>query len=267
MSHDAICASDHHCGRTIKALRQAANNLHLLIILLSKLQNHVPSSINTTVLWKPVKQASLYQALQFALCNRPHSDTAESSDFQPERHHPEPLPLEALSLTRFPLEAAPKSLANNELAPPGTDSEHRLVLPPALQRPQPSARLRILIAEDNLVNQRVALRLLKLLGYEASVASSGRAVLEMLEHQSYDVTLMDMRMPEIDGIKTTRQIRQMPQHQPIWIIAMTANATAQDKERCLNAGMNDYLSKPIDREALDRALKQCLTVRAVKAIG
>ncbi len=116
------------------------------------------------------------------------------------------------------------------------------------------ATLKILLAEDNRINQRVALRLLEILGYSADLASSGVKVLAALKRQHYDLILMDMRMPEMDGIETTRQIRQIPQYRDIWIIAMTASAMDSDRKLCLSAGMDDYLRKPIKREALDRAL-------------
>ncbi|CAN5806118.1 hypothetical protein BH23CYA1_BH23CYA1_12900 [soil metagenome] len=82
-------------------------------------------------------------------------------------------------------------------------------------------------------------------------------MLAALQRQRYDVILMDMRMPDTDGITTTRQIRQMDHHQNTWIIAMTASTTRQDRQRCFDAGMNDYLTKPIKREVLAQALQRC----------
>ncbi|MEM8503868.1 MAG: CHASE2 domain-containing protein [Cyanobacteria bacterium P01_D01_bin.1] len=116
------------------------------------------------------------------------------------------------------------------------------------------ANIKILIAEDNRVNQQVALRLLEFLGYSADVVETGVEVLAAIKHRHYDVVLMDMRMPDMDGVEATRQIRQLPQHRDIWIIAMTANVTPSDHRLCLAAGMDDYLRKPIKREALSRAL-------------
>ncbi|MEO0755410.1 MAG: CHASE2 domain-containing protein [Cyanobacteria bacterium J06648_16] len=121
----------------------------------------------------------------------------------------------------------------------------------------PAKPLRILIAEDNPVNQRVAQHLLELLGYESDVVSNGHEVLESLHQQVYDVVLMDMRMPGMDGIEATRRIRNLGRRvsQP-WIVAMTANAISEDRQRCLSAGMNDYLSKPIRRETLSQVLSK-----------
>jgi PAS domain S-box-containing protein len=113
--------------------------------------------------------------------------------------------------------------------------------------------LKILLAEDNKVNQKVALLTLKKLGYSADIANNGLEVLAMIETQNYDVILMDIQMPEMDGITTTKIIRQSSQPQPR-IIALTANALKEDRNLCLNAGMDDYISKPI---AIDD-LKQCL---------
>jgi CheY-like chemotaxis protein len=106
--------------------------------------------------------------------------------------------------------------------------------------------LRLLLVEDNLINQKVALRLLQRLGYQADLAANGLEALAALRRQTYDVVLMDVQMPEMDGLEATRQIRQEfpPVAQPR-IIAMTANALPGDREECLTAGMNDYISKPI----------------------
>ncbi|MBD2067124.1 response regulator [Leptolyngbya sp. FACHB-671] len=118
--------------------------------------------------------------------------------------------------------------------------------------------LKILLAEDNVVNQKVVLHLLQRIGYRADVVCNGREVLESLHRQTYDVVLMDVQMPEMDGIATTRQICQdwQPANRPC-IIAMTAGAMTGDREECLIAGMDDYLSKPIRIEKLVQALKKC----------
>ena len=118
--------------------------------------------------------------------------------------------------------------------------------------------LRILLAEDIGVNQKLALQLLDRMGYRADIAANGLEVLAALKRQSYDVVLMDVHMPEMDGITATQHICQewAAGCRP-WIIAVTANAMQGDREKCLDAGMNDYISKPIRVEELVRALKQC----------
>ena len=118
--------------------------------------------------------------------------------------------------------------------------------------------LRILLAEDNVVNQKVALLLLQQMGYQADIATNGLQVLEALRRQPYDVVLMDMQMPEMDGLTATRQIGQefLNSDRP-HIIAMTANAMQGDREECLLAGMDDYISKPIRVEELIQALRKC----------
>jgi signal transduction histidine kinase len=121
--------------------------------------------------------------------------------------------------------------------------------------PEPARRsagggLRVLVAEDNPVNQRVVMLFLERLGHDADVVPDGREVLGALEAGTYDVVLMDMRMPEMDGLEATRAIhRQWPDRRPR-IIGVTANAVAGDRERCLASGMDGYLSKPFSLEEL-----------------
>jgi signal transduction histidine kinase/DNA-binding response OmpR family regulator/HPt (histidine-containing phosphotransfer) domain-containing protein/PAS domain-containing protein len=117
--------------------------------------------------------------------------------------------------------------------------------------------LRILLAEDNVTNQKLALRLLERMGYHADVAGNGLEVLEALNRQRYDVVLMDVQMPEMDGLEATRKLRrELPEMQQPRVIAMTANAMQGDREMCLVAGMDDYLSKPIRIPELVDALSQ-----------
>jgi len=127
--------------------------------------------------------------------------------------------------------------------------------------------LRILVAEDNAVNQRVALLLLEKLGYRADVAADGREALDALDRQSYDVVLMDVQMPEMDGLEATREIhRRWPPEERPRIIAVTANATREDREACLAAGMDDYISKPIHREDLAAALTRSRPLRGTTGL-
>ena len=114
--------------------------------------------------------------------------------------------------------------------------------------------LRILLAEDNAVNQKLALRLLTNMGYTADVAGDGARAVEAVEGGTYDVVLMDVQMPELDGLEATRRIRARWPDRKLHIIAMTANAMAGDRDACLAAGMNDYISKPIDPRVLAEAL-------------
>jgi PAS domain S-box-containing protein len=117
--------------------------------------------------------------------------------------------------------------------------------------------LRILLAEDNAMNQKVALRLLEQLGYRADVATNGLEAIEALERRPYDVVLMDVQMPELDGLDATRRIcERWPEERRPHIIAMTANALPEDREACFAAGMNDYVAKPIRAEELVSALKR-----------
>ena len=116
--------------------------------------------------------------------------------------------------------------------------------------------LRILLAEDNAVNQKIALRLLERMGYRATVANNGLEALAALDASPFDVILMDVQMPDLDGLETTRRIRaRWPDDAGPHIVAMTANAMEGDRELCIAAGMDDYIAKPIRPELLAAALQ------------
>jgi PAS domain S-box-containing protein len=128
--------------------------------------------------------------------------------------------------------------------------------------------LRILLAEDNLVNQKVARALLNSLGYQCDVVNNGEEAVQALERQGYDVILMDMQMPKMDGLEATRRIcQQWNQADRPHIIALTANAMVGDRETCLAAGMNDYISKPVKLADLERALETVATLRRQQLEG
>ena len=122
--------------------------------------------------------------------------------------------------------------------------------------PKTARDLRILLAEDNMVNCRMATLMIKKLGYEADSVANGHEVLEALERQTYDLILMDIQMPEMDGLEATRAIRRRWPSGGPRIIAFTAHAIQGDREKCLEAGMDDYLSKPINLEELKAALER-----------
>ncbi|MBI3161836.1 MAG: response regulator [Chloroflexi bacterium] len=122
--------------------------------------------------------------------------------------------------------------------------------------------LRILIAEDNVVNQKLAVRMLDRMGYRPDTVANGIEAIEALRRGSYDVILMDVQMPEMDGLEATRVIRrEFPAQDQPFIVAMTASAMQGDREECLTAGMDDYVSKPIDVKELSRALEESGTGR------
>ncbi|MFT4930055.1 MAG: signal transduction histidine kinase/CheY-like chemotaxis protein, partial [Phenylobacterium sp.] len=120
--------------------------------------------------------------------------------------------------------------------------------------------LRILIAEDNKINQQLALKLLAYLGYAADVANDGQEAIDALHQQAYDVILMDMQMPVLDGVNATKQIVSLwPDERPT-IIAMTANILPQDRAKCMDAGMDDFVAKPVEIDLLVDALLKCKSI-------
>ena len=143
------------------------------------------------------------------------------------------------------------------LAPPkiGERKESAHDVAPAAVRRQ----AKILVAEDHPVNRKLAVRQLDRLGFKADIAENGREAIEAVRRGDYDLVFMDCQMPEIDGFEATREIRRLEgesKHTPV--IALTANALARDRERCLAAGMDDYLSKPVSEADFDRVLRQWL---------
>jgi CheY-like chemotaxis protein len=121
----------------------------------------------------------------------------------------------------------------------------------------PLRKERILVAEDNAVSQQFTVANLRKLGYHADVVPNGIEALNALKMKQYDVILMDCEMPELDGYGATEKIRQQEKNsRHIWIIAMTAYAAVGDREKCLKAGMDDYLSKPLRHEELRTALER-----------
>src|ERR1700761_1276796 len=120
--------------------------------------------------------------------------------------------------------------------------------------------LRILMAEDNMINQKVGKLILQRAGFNIDLVGDGSEALEAHRANPYDLILMDCQMPTMDGFEACRQIRQLAQAQPV-IIAVTANALVGERERCLNAGMDDYLSKPFQAEQLVAVVRKWIVQR------
>jgi CheY-like chemotaxis protein len=123
----------------------------------------------------------------------------------------------------------------------------------------PQRQSTILLAEDNVVNQAVAKAMAQKLGFRADIVANGAEALAALRQRAYDVVLMDVQMPELDGCEATERLREMlpPAEQP-WVIALTANILTGDREKCLAAGMDDYIPKPVRLSELENALQRAM---------
>jgi signal transduction histidine kinase/CheY-like chemotaxis protein len=135
---------------------------------------------------------------------------------------------------------------------------------PVLQRDTELGPMRILVAEDNPVNQIVIKRVLQKLGCSADIVPDGLSALRQFQTEQYDVVLMDIQMPGVDGLEASRRIRSLPAaYSRIPIVALTASATVENRKDCLAAGMDDYLSKPLAMDALQKILRRCKRSRMV----
>ena len=127
---------------------------------------------------------------------------------------------------------------------------------------------RVLLVDDNSINQKVGQKILKTLGYDTAVAGSGEEAVESCQATNFDMVLMDIEMPDMDGIAATRAIREiLPRNQAPYIVALTANAMSSERESYLKSGMDDYLSKPIDVEALAASIEAARRFRGAQAAG
>jgi len=211
-----------------RAIRQIPQAMDLPLVLLTSLGQQDPSGhekLFAACLSKPAKPALIL-------------DTLAQLRMRQNRSTPSSTPMSA------PLAVVPH-------APEAT-------VEPIRQRSE-----RVLLAEDNSVNQKVALYMLAKLGYRADSAANGQEVLEAMARQHYDIILMDVHMPEMDGLEATRRLRKKPPgHGRPWIIALTAGVMQSDREGCLDSGMDDFISKPIKLPELSAALVQARAARA-----
>ncbi len=190
------------------------------VVILSSIGQHARTAANiSSTLVKPVKPSALHDALADALAGSASDDVTEAAPA-----------------------ARPAKPRSRRAATTGEDAR--------------AAAPRILLAEDNAVNQKLALRLLERMGLSAEVVGDGQAAVAAIAERDFDVVLMDVQMPEMDGLEATRQVRSRWPDRPIRIIGLTANAMAGDREACLAAGMDDYVSKPIRPEELQAAIEK-----------
>ena len=199
-------------------LRALTPDQPLPVVILSSIGQHARTAPNiSSMLVKPVKPSALHDALADAVSATPGPGVGDGA------------------------------------TPAATGVTPRKADGPAADGQQ---ALRILLAEDNAVNQKLALRLLTRIGLKADVVGDGQAAVDALADRPYDLVLMDVQMPTLDGLEATRQIRARWPDRAIRIVGLTANAMAGDREACLAAGMNDYVSKPIRPDELAAAIKK-----------
>ncbi|ARA92871.1 hypothetical protein AWN76_006640 [Rhodothermaceae bacterium RA] len=220
----------------IRAMAPQHPNLPLILMHPFGRREHDPRL--TDQLSKPIRRAALARTLAAALSRPPTPDPGGVGSGEADSAAP--------SETEASSAPASGSIAPAEEASPAPASTAK------------HASLRILVAEDNRVNQQVALRMLAKLGAQADVAADGRKAVEAVQQQAYDLVLMDLHMPELDGLEATRLIRDtLPAHRQPRIVAMTASAMPEDRRRLLEAGMDDYVSKPTRLDELAAVLDRC----------
>ncbi|MDF5735918.1 MULTISPECIES: GAF domain-containing protein [unclassified Nostoc] len=238
-------------GEQIKA-NSAIAGLPLIILTSTNQRDEIQRALKigfAAYLVKPVKPSRLLDTIMTILGVHPEQ---EESEFRSQKSE---VRIQELEL---------KNYDNNskDYSPDSPKLSSSTTLTAKTER---SRSFRILLAEDNLVNQKVALKQLQSLGYSADVAGNGKEVLQLLEKIPYDLILMDCQMPVLDGLETTKEIHRWQEssfassHRPV-VIAMTANAMKEDQQMCLDAGMDDYLSKPVIKEKLAAALERWKSV-------
>jgi len=231
----------------LSILRKAEDSHHRIQILII---NHHLEEINGIELAPQLRQQPTHHAVLMVLL------TSLEQQFSKEELAAAGIlcalstPIRRSELQHAMLKAMKPGQASASPDPATIDTNSSVVQPVSRQ-------LRILVAEDNIVNQRVTTRQLSKLGHKTEVAANGLEVLSTLEKNDFDVVLMDCQMPEMDGYEATRRIRQHSRLASQWIIAMTANAMIGDRETCMEAGMNDYITKPTRMQDLVRALQRC----------
>lgn len=282
VAHNSIAAEQEIRGKKVLIVDDNLTNLRILKLQMEKWNLKVTTECNPLDVINTIKHEGKPDLL-ISDYNMPEMNGISLCRHIRKSFSKDELPIIMLTSSTIGLEESDKEMLNFYISKPVKKNQlHSLTIKSLCKEVSPEEKpqkakkeiresvgpVKILVAEDNPVNQKVALRLLKKLGYSADIAHNGMQAVEKVQENVYDLVLMDMQMPELDGIGATREIIHLipeARNRPR-IIAMTANAMKEDVNRCMNAGMDDFLSKPVRLEILDNMIRKWFENKPLRQI-